>query len=97
MSSRITREKEVIALMIRIYCRKKEGNEQLCPACEEVLKYAEARLDRCPFGEKKTSCKRCTIHCYKPVMRERMRQIMRYSGPRMILYAPWEALRHLFK
>ena len=37
-----------------------------------------------------------TILCAdKPVMRERMRQVMRFSGPRMLLYAPWQAIRHL--
>lgn len=92
---RVAHEKKVVELMIRIYCRKKEKNASLCPDCEELLRYAHARLDRCPFGKKKSSCKKCTVHCYKPAMRERMRLVMRFSGPRMMLYAPWEALRHL--
>lgn len=92
---RVAHEKKVVELMIRIYCRKKEKNASLCPDCEELLRYAHARLDRCPFGEKKSSCKKCTVHCHKPAMRERMRLVMRFSGPRMMLYAPWEALRHL--
>lgn len=92
---RITHEKRTVELMIRLYCRKKEKNTTLCPDCEELLRYAHARLDHCPFGEKKSSCKKCTVHCYKPAMRERMQQVMRFSGPRMLLYAPWEAIRHL--
>lgn len=92
---RIAHEKKVVELMIRIYCRKKEKNAVLCPDCEELLRYAHTRLDRCPFGEKKSSYKKCTVHCYKPAMRERMRTVMRFSGPRMLLYAPWEAIRHL--
>lgn len=83
--------------MIRLYCRKKEKNVTLCPECEELLQYAHARLDRCLFGETKSSCKQCTVHCYKPIMRERMRQIMRFSGPRMLIYAPLEAIRHLLR
>ena len=93
--NRIAREKETVELMIRLYCRKKEKNTVLCPDCEELLRYAHARLDRCPFGEKKSSCKKCTVHCYKPVMRERMRQTMRFAGPRMIFSSPWAAIRHL--
>ena len=81
-ASRIAHEKKTVELMIRLYC-------------EELLRYAHARLDHCPFGEKKSACKECTVHCYKPVMRERMRQVMRFSGPRMLLYAPWQAIRHL--
>ena len=83
--------------MIRLYCRKKEGNSELCPECRELLDYALLRLSRCKFGEKKTSCKRCPIHCYKPDMRQRMREVMRYSGPRMLFYEPLEAIRHIFK
>ena len=79
--SRIAHEKKTVELMIRLYCRKKEKNKILCTDC--------------PFGEKKSACKECTVHCYKPVMRERMRQVMRFSGPRMLFYAPWQTIRHL--
>ena len=72
-ASRIAHEKKTVELMIRLYCRKKEKNTILCADCEELLRYAHARLDHCPFGEKKSACKECTVHCYKPVMRERMR------------------------
>lgn len=92
---RIAREKKIVGLMIRLYCRRKEKSAVLCPDCEELLRYAHARLDHCPFGERKSSCKKCTVHCYKPAMRERMRLVMRFSGPRMLLYAPWAAIRHL--
>lgn len=93
--TRIEREKKTVALMIRLYCRKAEGNRQLCETCTELLHYAHQRLDHCPFGERKTACKHCRVHCYKPEMRQRMKQVMRYAGPRMIFYHPWAALRHL--
>lgn len=91
----IAREKRTVEVMIRLYCRKKEKKPLLCPDCEELLHYAHNRLDHCVFGEDKGMCKQCSIHCYKPAMRERMREVMRFSGPRMILYAPWETVRHL--
>lgn len=93
--SHIAWEKEVVKRMIRLYCRKKEKNETFCPSCEELLHYAHKRLDRCPFGEQKGACKKCPIHCYQPAMRQKMKEIMRYSGPRMLLYAPWMAIQHL--
>ncbi|WP_294472847.1 nitrous oxide-stimulated promoter family protein [uncultured Bacteroides sp.] len=95
--SRIKQEKKTVELMIRLYCRKKEKNAVLCSECEELLHYAHARLDRCPFGERKSSCKNCKVHCYKPALRERMRQVMRFSGPRMLFYAPLAAIRHLLR
>lgn len=95
MSSRIEKEKRIIAMMIRLYCRRREGNAELCPSCRELLDYACRRLTLCPFGEKKKSCRRCTVHCYSPAMRARIRQVMRFSGPRMIFFHPLETLRHL--
>ena len=68
----------------------------LCPQCQALLDYAHKRLDHCKFGEDKPSCTRCPVHCYKPAMREQIRQVMRYSGPRMLLHDPIMAIRHLW-
>lgn len=68
----------------------------LCPQCQALLDYALQRLERCRFGEDKPSCTRCPVHCYKPAMREQIRQVMRYSGPRMLLHNPIMAIRHLW-
>ena len=37
--SRIEKEKQTVEQMIRLYCRKKEGNGTLCPQCRELLEY----------------------------------------------------------
>lgn len=92
---RIEREKKTVSLMIRIFCKKHEGNFSLCAACQELEKYAHERLDRCKYGDKKTSCRRCPTHCYKPLMKQKICKVMRFSGPRMLIYAPAEAIRHL--
>ena len=68
----------------------------LCPQCQALLDYAHQRLEHCKFGEDKPSCTRCPVHCYKPAMREQIRQVMRYSGPRMLLHDPIMAIRHLW-
>ena len=68
----------------------------LCPQCQELLIYAHQRLERCKFGNEKPSCTRCPVHCYKPAMRQQIRQVMRYSGPRMLLHNPVLAIRHLW-
>lgn len=92
---RIEREKRVIALMIDIYCRKRLKLNYIPEEYEALRIYAERRLDGCKFGDKKPACKRCPIHCYKPEMRERVREVMRWVGPRMIFYSPISAIRHL--
>lgn len=93
---KIEEEKLVVTRMVHLYCRSKEGNEQLCDNCKALLDYAYARLSRCKFGDQKPTCRRCSIHCYNPVMRERMKSVMRYAGPRMMFYAPQTAIKHLF-
>ena len=92
---KIEKEKETVSLMIRIFCKKHEGNVSLCAACREHENYAHERLDRCKYGEKKTSCKKCPAHWYTPLMLQRMCEVMRLSGPRMLMDAPIVAMRHL--
>lgn len=94
---RIKNEKEVIGKMINIYCKWNNEGDGLCSACGELLEYAHERLDRCPFGPNKPSCKNCQIHCYKPDMRKRIREVMRFAGPRMLFYHPVTAIRHLIQ
>ncbi len=96
---RIARESRTIHAMITLYCRDHHGDHgtagALCPDCREVLDYAELRLDKCPFQENKTTCAHCPVHCYTPSMREKVKAIMRYSGPRMTFRHPVLALFHL--
>ena len=94
------KEQYVVGEMIRLYCRKKHKESdrkkgQLCPECQELFDYARLRSEKCPFMEKKTFCSNCKVHCYKPEMREKIRQVMRFSGPRMLLYHPILAVWHV--
>ena len=95
--NRIEEEKAVVEQMIRLYCRKHEGNKTLCSDCEELLRYATARLSHCRFGNDKPTCKQCPLHCYRREMKERIRAVMRWSGPRMIIYHPVAAIKHLWR
>ncbi|MDO5336298.1 MAG: nitrous oxide-stimulated promoter family protein [Eubacteriales bacterium] len=91
------KEQRVVKEMISLYCRKNHNTRSdcLCPSCSELSDYAHKRSEKCPFMEKKTFCANCKVHCYKPEMRERIRTVMRFSGPRMLLYHPCLALWHL--
>lgn len=95
MSSRIEREHSSVQAMIMLYCRKNHQCRTLCQECGELAGYAGKRLTKCPYGEGKTTCAKCPTHCYKPDMRERIRTVMRYSGPRMIWHHPIAAFQHL--
>ena len=69
----------------------------LCPECAALLDYALRRLDSCRFGNGKPSCRKCPVHCYRADMRERIRTVMRWAGPRMIFRHPIAATRHLLR
>ncbi|NLK94836.1 MAG: nitrous oxide-stimulated promoter family protein [Clostridiales bacterium] len=94
--NRIDREKKTIKLMIEIYCKHKHGNKdkKLCKECNELLEYAHKRLSFCKFGNEKSTCSRCPIHCYKSDMKLKIKEVMRYSGIRLLIYSPIELIRH---
>jgi hypothetical protein len=92
----IEREAATIRAMVVIFCHDLHGTEDgLCADCTTLLRYAEERLVRCPFGEEKPTCANCPVHCYKADMRERVRAVMRYSGPKMALRHPVLSALHL--
>lgn len=95
MGKVIDREKRTIAFMIRLYCRHRLHQQEPSEEYRSLIDYCHHRLDHCRWQDEKPVCKRCPCHCYAPAQRERVRQIMRWTGPRMILYAPLEVLRHL--
>lgn len=93
---RMIREHKTMEAMISIYCRGNHGKaeKRLCSECKALVAYAHQRLDRCPFQEDKTTCANCSVHCYNPDMREKIRGVMRYAGPRMAYLHPLLALLH---
>lgn len=92
---RIEKEKRTIETMIKIYCKKNHKKSELCDECNELLEYAHKRLSYCKFGDEKSTCEKCPIHCYKKDMKERIKVVMRFSGPRLLIYNPLELFRHM--
>ena len=96
--SKREREKKIVSEMIALYCHKKHGTKgHICDDCAALNAYAQMRSDKCPFMETKTFCSNCRVHCYKPEMREKIREVMRFSGPRMLTVHPVMALRHVIE
>lgn len=89
---KLTKQQEVVDLMIDIYY-KKHRDEAIT---KEALKaYVALKLSRCPFKENKGFCSNCKIHCYAKDYKELIKKVMRYSGPRMIYHHPLVAISHL--
>lgn len=65
----------------------------VCAECAGFLAYAFERRLRCPL-EEKPSCKHCPVHCYRPGHREKVREIMRFSGRHLICRGRLDLLWH---
>lgn len=89
-------EKSTVYFMIELYCKKHHNTNGVCKHCKALYMYVEKRIDGCPFMETKTFCSNCKVHCLQNEYREEIRKIMRYSGPRMLLYNPMMAIRHVY-
>lgn len=101
------KELDVLISFVRIFCTAKHGagiekkdacemsgeKTLLCRECADLVEYAIEKLRRCPLAPK-PSCKKCRIHCYGKEQRARIREIMAFSGRRMILRGRLDYLRH---
>lgn len=94
--NRVRFERETVSLMISMYCRAVHRNPSLCSECTQLQRYAFARIEKCVLHPNKPVCSECKIHCYKPLMRAQIRQVMRFAGPRMLTRHPLRALRYLW-
>ena len=93
---RLARERLTMTRMVGIYCsaRHDSGGNGLCARCRKFLDYAEVRLQKCPYGNRKPTCTNCPVHCYKPARKAQARAIMRFAGPRMLLRHPLLTIAH---
>ena len=96
IARKLQHEKKILLDMITLYCLKVHHTQDLCDECRTLAEYAIRRTELCHYMAEKSFCSQCKTHCYKPEMRERIREVMRYAGPRIMFYHPLAALRHLY-
>ena len=65
----------------------------LCQDCQKLLNHGIAKLLLCPYNPK-PRCKKCVTHCYAPGYRERIREIMRFSGLYLIKHGRLDMIVH---
>ncbi|MEB4820233.1 nitrous oxide-stimulated promoter family protein [Bacillus thuringiensis] len=80
--NRIEREEKTISIMIDMYCKNEHKQDTICEECHKLKDYAYFRLSKCPFQEK------------KPDMKSLVKEVMKKSGPKMILRHPYFTLMH---
>lgn len=96
-------EYKTVIFMIQFYCHGKhktkkamKGIEYLCEDCKSLALYVKQRIEKCPFMETKTFCAMCKVHCYKADERKKIKAVMRFSGPKMLIYHPILTSKHLY-
>lgn len=94
--TRIQREIRIINVMIRDFCRDIHGQDNLCKDCEDLKDYAEKKLLKCPFLKNKPVCSNCSIHCYSTQQKEKIKEVMRTVGPRMLYRHTWDTLWYFY-
>ena len=96
-NKRISMEQKTIEAMMKCYCKDiHQPDTDLCDECAELLTYAQIRLDKCVFGPDKAVCTNCKVHCYKKDVREKIKVVMRYAVPKMLVIHPFLALNHVY-
>jgi hypothetical protein len=66
----------------------------LCPECTKLLTHAFVKRSHCPMHPK-PMCKHCPNHCYHPTYRAQIREVMQFSGRKMLLSGRLDYLFHL--
>ena len=94
MLTKLENEISILKIMVKLYCRNHHHSAHLCELCNEVLNYAKQRVGQCKWQEEKPACAQCTVHCFKPIFRNKIQEMMRYAGPRMIYKHPIITLNH---
>jgi hypothetical protein len=97
-SKRAALDLKTLESLIELYCKAEHGSRLsgLCMDCSDLLRYSLDRYDACPYKKNGRLCSICEVHCYKGEYRGKIIEVMRFSGPRLVFYHPFLALRYMF-
>ena len=73
---------------LQTYVKWSGWKVRLCPECLDLVKESAKHTNRCRHLAYKTFCHHCPTPCYAQSAREKIRPIMRYSGPRIMTRHP---------
>ena len=93
-NNRTKRKISSVSIMVTMYCNAKHVKSGLCVPCSKLLDYSIEKINNCKSKVPAAKCSTCKTHCYSITMREQIKSVMRYSGPRMLLYHPVMFIRH---
>ena len=81
MMDKKQKDKNLLEKFIGVYCRKEHhtNGKTLCTECSDLRNYAFEKLDNCHL-DPKPKCKDCRVHCYKDPYRQKIKEVMKFSG-----------------
>jgi hypothetical protein len=68
----------------------------LCPDCTRLLTYGLTMRLKCPH-DPKPMCKKCEKQCYRGEYREKIRQVMKFSGIYLVKHGRVDMLYHYLR
>lgn len=74
---------------------RRRGQSTICSDCMALLEHGIRKRNLCPLNPKPT-CRKCHIHCYSPEYRQKIREIMSFSGRKLLLRGRIDYLWHYF-
>jgi hypothetical protein len=100
----------LIGKFVEVYCAGKHGRmekqpfplpenlgvRRMCAECSQFMAYAVAQRIKCPLEAEKPSCKHCRIHCYAKPQLAKVKEIMEYSGKKLMLRGRLDYIWHYF-
>lgn len=99
-NTHVDKDRRTLEAIGRIFCSNHhEGVKDaagLCPSCRSTIDDTLERAAACPYGHD-TNCEDCHVHCQRGEAQVRIREIMRYSAPRMAIQHPVMTLEYLRK
>lgn len=100
MTTQVDKDRKTLEAIGFIYCDAHhdgpKDDASLCPSCREAVETTLERTQRCPNNHD-GNCQDCDIKCQRGAAQERIKEIMRYSAPRMLLRHPFMTFAYLRK
>jgi hypothetical protein len=87
-------DKELLSLKTHNVSALSSREVRLCGECSRLLGHALVKRAHCPY-DPKPMCKKCPTHCYSRQHRAEMREVMRYSGRKLVMSGRLDYLYHL--
>lgn len=67
----------------------------LCPDCQRLLTYGLTMRLKCPH-DPKPMCKKCETQCYHGEYKNKIREVMKFSGMYLVKHGRLDLLYHYF-